>query len=40
MGNIIGLVLIGGFMLFCCYGAYLMVLDSEKRNEKKLDTDQ
>lgn len=40
MGNIIGLVLIGGFMLVCCYGAYLMVLDSEERFRKKLDKDQ
>lgn len=37
MGDVIAFVLIGGFMLFCGYGALLLALDSEERRKEKLD---
>jgi hypothetical protein len=37
----VALGVIGMFVLVCCYGAALMVIDSERRKaNKKLDTDQ
>ena len=37
MGDVIAFVLIGGFMLFCSYGALLLAMDSDERLRKKLD---